>query len=154
MIVTKQGDKLCGYLPESSEHLHVSMSGHPAACTMKYGHGGPTHRADWPVWEALFRDGYTYQPDPEPEPHIGPPRPFANLRISGLLWLINASTFHPRGYALALHYDEYGDAIGWSITGDGTEPSTVPDDTATQRLQDATFTLAQARADNSREPTS
>jgi hypothetical protein len=49
-------------------------------------------------------------------------RPFRELRTTGLLWLINATTFHPRGYALALHLDENGDVTGWSILGDGSEP--------------------------------
>lgn len=46
--------------------------------------------------------------------------PLADLRESGLLWLINRVVFHPRGYAIALHYE--GDqAVGWSLVGDGTE---------------------------------
>ena len=49
-------------------------------------------------------------------------RDFAELRESGMLWLINATVFHPRGYALALHLDDDGKATGWSLTGDGTEP--------------------------------
>jgi hypothetical protein len=54
-------------------------------------------------------------------------RPFSELRSSGLLWLINTSVLHPRGYALALHYDEVvdgrpvGEPTGWSIVFDGTE---------------------------------
>jgi hypothetical protein len=48
------------------------------------------------------------------------PRPLEELRESGLLWLINRTVFHPRGYALSLHYE--GDrAVGWSLEGDGTE---------------------------------
>jgi len=49
------------------------------------------------------------------------PRPFSDLRSSGLLWLINATVFHPRGYALALHFDDEGNAVGWSLMGDGSE---------------------------------
>lgn len=52
-------------------------------------------------------------------------RPFSELRDSGLLWLINTSLLHPRGYALALHFDGDGDNLGactgWSILGDGLE---------------------------------
>lgn len=48
--------------------------------------------------------------------------PFADLRTTGLLWLINTTVFHPRGYALALHFDDEGAAIGWSLMGDGSEP--------------------------------
>lgn len=49
------------------------------------------------------------------------PRPFEDLGPSGLLWLINTSVLHPRGYALAIHFDEERHATGWSIVGDGTE---------------------------------
>lgn len=49
-------------------------------------------------------------------------RPFRELRDGGLLWLINTTVFHPRGYALQLHIDEHGEPYGWSLTGDGTEP--------------------------------
>lgn len=69
--------------------------------------------------------------DPDVPPlaqHVGdsdtPPRPFAELSPSGLLWLINAVVFHPRGFALALVVDRAtGDkAAGWQLLGDGTEP--------------------------------
>lgn len=50
------------------------------------------------------------------------PRPFKDLSTSGLLWLINATTFHPRGFALSLHVTADGKATGWSLMGDGTEP--------------------------------
>lgn len=56
------------------------------------------------------------------------PRPFADLRSTGLLWLINTSVLHPRGYALALHYDDDGNAVGWSLLGDGTEAYQFDDD--------------------------
>jgi hypothetical protein len=49
-------------------------------------------------------------------------RPFAELREHGLLWLINRTVFHPRGYALAFHVDEFdGASTGWQMLGDGTE---------------------------------
>jgi len=51
-------------------------------------------------------------------------RPFAELRDSGLLWLVNAAVLHSRGYALALHFDDDGNATGWSLQGDGSEPWT------------------------------
>jgi hypothetical protein len=47
-------------------------------------------------------------------------RPFKELSDSGLLWLINRTVFHPRGYALALTVED-GKAVGWSLLGDGTE---------------------------------
>lgn len=55
-----------------------------------------------------------------------PGRPFAEFRESGLLWLVNASVFHPRGYALRLHFErddpeDAGACIGWSLMGDGSE---------------------------------
>ena len=48
-------------------------------------------------------------------------RPFSELRDTGLLWLINTTVFHPRGYAIALHFNDQGEATGWSLLGDGTE---------------------------------
>lgn len=152
MIVTKQGVKLCGYVPEGEQvsGVHGITVGRPVLCTRDYGHSDGFHRVDFPMLEDLLRDGYTYQPDPEPEPERKQPRPrpFADLRDSGLLWLINAAAFHPRGYALAIHYDENGDAIGWSILGDGTDPYTVPDETATQRFHDAALTLRVTNQEN------
>jgi hypothetical protein len=50
-----------------------------------------------------------------------PVRPFEDLRTTGLLWLINTTVFHPRGYALALHFEDDGSVSGWSILGDGEE---------------------------------
>lgn len=49
-------------------------------------------------------------------------RPFAELRDTGLLWLINRTVFHPRGYALGLVADGSGQILGWSLLGDGSEP--------------------------------
>lgn len=49
------------------------------------------------------------------------PRPWEELRDSGLLWLINATVFHPRGYALTMHFNDEGMATGWSIQGNGQE---------------------------------
>lgn len=46
----------------------------------------------------------------------------------GLLWLLNAAVLHPRGYALALHFDDTAAVVGWSIMGDGSEPWTFGDD--------------------------
>lgn len=54
-------------------------------------------------------------------------RPFEELSDSGLLWLINRTVFHPRGYALALTIAD-GKAVGWSLLGDGTEPWQFGDD--------------------------
>lgn len=49
-------------------------------------------------------------------------RPFSELSDAGMLWLVNATVFHPRGFALALHADESGNVTGWSLLGDGSEP--------------------------------
>ena len=51
------------------------------------------------------------------------PRPVSELSDSGLLWLINASVFHPRGFALALTQNtETGEVTGWELLGNGSEP--------------------------------
>jgi hypothetical protein len=59
-------------------------------------------------------------------------RPFSELRDAGLLWLINATVLHPRGFALALHYPRLGAAEpdGWVLEGDGTEAWVFPDASA------------------------
>jgi hypothetical protein len=45
------------------------------------------------------------------------------FHADGLLYLVNTSVLHPRGYALTLHVDDAtGEPIGLSVTGDGTEP--------------------------------
>lgn len=51
-----------------------------------------------------------------------PIRPIAELRDSGLLWLINRAVFHPRGFALGVALDESGAVLGWFVEGDGSEP--------------------------------
>jgi len=69
------------------------------------------------------RQGYgspTAQPSP-PSSH-GISRPLDDLRTTGLLWLINTSVLHPRGYAMALHFNDDGICTGWSLIGDGSEP--------------------------------
>lgn len=47
-------------------------------------------------------------------------RGWDELRETGLLWLINRTVFHPRGFALALVRRE-GEIIGWRLLGDGSE---------------------------------
>ncbi len=49
-------------------------------------------------------------------------RPFSDLRPTGLLWLINATVFHPRGYAFALNFNDEGELDSWSLLGNGKEP--------------------------------
>jgi hypothetical protein len=48
--------------------------------------------------------------------------PWENFRSTGLLWLVNRAVFHPRGFALAMHFDDAGHCTGWSVLGDGHEP--------------------------------
>lgn len=81
------------------------------------------------------------------------PRPWNDLKDSGLLWLVNRVVFHPRGYALAIHYTgtfpDLGEATGWSILGDGTEPWTMGDPNADQisqgaKTEDELFALVKA----------
>jgi hypothetical protein len=62
---------------------------------------------------------------------IQPARPFAELADSGLLWLVNAAVFHPRGYALAL-VRERGEVTGWTLLGNGSEPWRFGDDCAAE----------------------
>jgi hypothetical protein len=74
-------------------------------------------------------------------------RPFAELAGSGMLWLVNRSVFHPRGFALALHLDEAGNATGWSVKGDGQEPwAFLMDDEEDDRFDAANRTLDDAKA--------
>lgn len=77
-----------------------------------------------------------------------PPRPFAELSNAGVLWAINRTLFHPRGYALALCHDGDGGVIGWRVLGDGTEPwvyqSSVDED---RRFADFESTLRALRPD-------
>lgn len=84
---------------------------------------------------SVYHSAGTRTPRSRARPQVGPPgvlidlavivtepRPFADIRTTGLLWLINTTVFHPRGFALAMHFDDQGTAIGWSLMGDGTEP--------------------------------
>lgn len=40
-----------------------------------------------------------------------------NLRTDGVLWMVNKSVFHPRGFALAISDDGF-----ITLEGDGSEP--------------------------------
>jgi hypothetical protein len=64
-------------------------------------------------------------------------RPLSELRTSGLLWLINRAVFHPRGFALALHFNPDGEVTGWELLGDGHEVWVMapPEDDNFQRAQ-------------------
>ena len=84
-------------------------------------------------------------------------RPFAELRDTGLLWLLNRVVFHPRGYALALHFNDgsatggtFQDCTGWSLIGDGSEPWSMSDPSEADRArygaktEDELFALVKA----------
>lgn len=75
-------------------------------------------------------------------------RPFSELSDSGLLWLINATVFHPRGFALALVGDQNGKITGWELLGDGSEPW-VYDGARPERFAAAEQTLARVRSEDS-----
>lgn len=44
-----------------------------------------------------------------------------DLRNDGLLWYVNASLFHPRGFALAVRRRQ-GQPYEFRLLGDGSEP--------------------------------
>lgn len=76
-------------------------------------------------------------------PSERPVRPFDDLgEATGILWLINRTVFHPRGFALALELDKHGDTVGWSLLGDGTEVWNMGESLAD--IEDARFAAVQA----------
>lgn len=72
------------------------------------------------------------------------PRPFTELSDAGLLWLINRVVFHPRGLALALHADERGEFVGWSLEGDGSEVWTFSAEDDDEQFERVRRTLSEA----------
>lgn len=83
-------------------------------------------------------------PNPTPPPNHRPTSlPFSEMREHGLLWLINATVFHPRGYALAFDVQDDGSVTGWSMLGDGSEPWVY-----TMELTDEQFALVAAYFEN------
>ena len=50
----------------------------------------------------------------------------ADLSRTGLLWLINRTVFHPRGFALGLVLDSAGVATSFQLLGTGCEPWSYP----------------------------
>lgn len=67
------------------------------------------------------------------------PRPFDEMSDEGLLWLINRTCFHPRGFALAFHKEDDGTVSGWSMMGDGSEVWTF-----SEQADDEDFAKVQA----------
>jgi hypothetical protein len=77
-------------------------------------------------------------------------RPFRELAAphSGILWAINRYLFHPRGFALAIDVNERGEATGWMIQGDGSEPwvfKEEDDDACFTMFEELLATLSKAR---------
>jgi hypothetical protein len=75
-----------------------------------------------------------WRPASETDPE---PLPIGALREHGLLWLINRTVFHPRGYALSLHASDRDgrDVVGWSMQGDGSEPWTFTSEVDDEQFQ-------------------
>lgn len=72
-------------------------------------------------------------------------RPIKDLSESGLLWLINRVVFHPRGFRLTLVANtETGEATGWELQGDGTEPHWFTEEADRDRFAKAEATLRAA----------
>ena len=71
-------------------------------------------------------------------------RDFDELRTTGLLWLINTTVLHPRGYAMALGYSDNGKCDGWRIVGDGSEPWQFGCDEETQTMLNERFEAIKA----------
>jgi hypothetical protein len=75
---------------------------------------------------------------------VAPVFPFEMLlEPTGLLWLINATTFHPRGYAISIVRDDEGRATGWQLLGDGKDRWTYAEDSETAAMVDARFHAVQ-----------
>lgn len=91
--------------------------------------------------------------EPPAAPGADEPRPWRDLRDSGLLWLINRAVLHPRGVALALHADNAGNPYGWSLrVGDDRTPWTFDATTDALGFDRAEATLAAARDQTARSP--
>ena len=68
-------------------------------------------------------------------------RPWVDLFDTGVLWAINRTLFHPRGFGLAVETDAAtGAVIGWSLHGDGSEPWKFEDN----EMEDARFAAFEA----------
>jgi hypothetical protein len=71
---------------------------------------------------------------------------FSRLSDLGVLWLINKTVFHPRGFALALSYEDGKDEpIGWTIQGDGSEVWSFDTDVDDVKFEKVEALLSQAR---------
>jgi len=85
----------------------------------------------------------------------GPARPLSEWGENGLLWLVNATVFWPRGFALGLAFredpangDEY--LAGYNIEGDGTEPfAASTEEMAQQRFEAVEALFARLKKESS-----
>lgn len=119
-------------------------------CGLAGAHGA--HRTDRGAFGVVDCPGVVELPDLAQVVQVGPDpgRPMSELADSGLLWLINAAVFHPRGYALTLAADlATGEVVGWALAGDGRAPWRYDDDggQAQARFEAAEATLAAAALD-------
>lgn len=57
-----------------------------------------------------------------PEPENDDAGRDVDLRADGLLWLINRTVFHPRGYALGMDDGKATGRVAFTLYGDGSEP--------------------------------
>jgi hypothetical protein len=80
----------------------------------------------------------------EPEGIDPAARPWVDLRSSGLLWLVNAAVFHPRGFALAV-VEDGGKPVGWRLLGDGREPWSFASGDSDESFRAAEATLTAQR---------
>lgn len=76
----------------------------------------------------------------EKEPPFG--TPFEAMSDMGILWLINKEVFHPRGLALGLCIDRTEKVTGWTISGDGGEPWSFPEEVDKEYSARAEATLS------------
>jgi hypothetical protein len=71
-------------------------------------------------------------------------RPISELVDHGLLWLINTTVFHPRGFALGLQTGDDDAVDAWELLGDGSEPWVFAPDAETQARVHECFTKVEA----------
>ncbi|MDB5069616.1 MAG: putative phage protein [Candidatus Eremiobacteraeota bacterium] len=74
-------------------------------------------------------------------------RPFEDLSLTGLLWLFNRAVLHPRGFTLVVITGDDGRAIGWQITGDGTQPFVFDPETDDEKFRAVEAFFAAARSE-------
>lgn len=78
-----------------------------------------------------------------------------NLRHTGMLWAINATLLHPRGFAMGAEVEDspelvdyaLSDDLGWKLLGDGSEPWSFADTPEThEQMRKFEAFLAEHRA--------